>query len=121
METSGSRMGKVRVMDGKKVDQIIIRKGTPGVLLFVPKEDRFAISFDETGADKYLMFGPNKKLNGHYALLASDWDKRTGTISYGGETYYTRSNSGLARLLIDLKAVRQIERKSRVAKGRTVN
>lgn len=113
--------GKVRVVDGKQVDEVIIPKGTPGVLLFIPKEDRFAISFDESGEEKYLMFGPNRKLNNHYALLASDWDRRTGTITYGGEKYYTRSNSGLAKLMIDLKAVKRIERKSSVAKGRTVN
>lgn len=112
--------GKVRVVDGKKVEEVVIRKGTPGVLLFVPKVDRFAISFEDGRKEKYLMFGPNKKLNNHYALLASDWEKRVGTVNYGGEKFYTTGASGMARLMIDLKAVKKIERRSYVAKGRNV-
>ena len=112
--------GKVRVVDGKKIDEVVIRKGTPGVLMFMPKDERFAISFDESGENKYLMFGPNAKMSNHYALLASDWSKRQGSVNYGGQKYYTSSSSGLAKLMIDLKAIRKTERRSQVAKGRTV-
>ena len=112
--------GKVRVVDGRKVDEIVIPRGTPGVLLFIPKEDRFAVSFEERGTDKYLMFGPNKKLNNQYAMLATDWDRRSGTVNYGGKKYHTSGGSGLARLMIDLRAIKKIDRRSYVAKGRSV-
>lgn len=112
--------GKVRVVDGRKVEEIVIPRGTPGVLLFIPKEDRFAVSFEEGRGQKYLMFGPNAKMKNQYALLASDWERRSGTVNYGGKKYYTSGSSGMARLMIDLKAIKKIERRSYVAKGRSV-
>ena len=55
--------GKIRIKEGKKIEKIVIKRGTPGVLVFIPKKNRFAISFDQD-ENKYLMFGPSRKANG---------------------------------------------------------
>jgi hypothetical protein len=52
--------GKIKIEDGRKIEEVVIRKGTPGAFLFSPKRDRFAIGFED-GNDRYLMFGPSPK------------------------------------------------------------
>ena len=111
--------GKIRVTEGKKVEEIVIKRGTPGTLLFIPKKNRFAISFDQDD-NKYLMFGPNKQANGRFVLLAQDWDREIGTMSYNNETYYTSSESALAHLLVDIKAAAKIRYSKEQATGRTL-
>lgn len=111
--------GKIKIRDNQKVDEVIIKKGTPGVVVFSPKDDRIAISFDED-SDKYLMFGPNEKASGRYVLLAKKWKRRGGTISYGGEEYRTGSDSAYAALLVDISKANKVSRSSEVADGRRV-
>jgi len=115
----GISEGKIIIRDGRKLEEIIFKKGTPGLMLFSPKENRFAISFDEN--DKYLMFGPNEKVGGRFVLLAKDWKKRTGKVTYGGETFYTSSASAFSALLVDLDNVGRTNYKVKKVKGRTVN
>ncbi len=112
--------GEIKMVDGKKVEEIVIRKGTPGVFIFSPKEDRFAVSF-EGSDDRYLMFGPNPKASDRFVLLASNWNRSKGQVTYDGKRYYTPSRSAYATLLVDLKRVRKISVKSRTAKGRKVS
>ena len=45
--------GEIKIVDGQKVEEIFFRKGTPGVLLFKPKEKRFAVSFEENGEESF--------------------------------------------------------------------
>lgn len=111
--------GKIRVIDGSKVEEVVFAKGTPGIVVFKPKSDKIAVSF-ESGEDKYLMFGPNKKRGGKYMLLAKDWTKNAGAISYNDKTYRTSSESSYASLLVDVKKAEKTSFKSRKAKGRTV-
>ena len=113
--------GKIRMIDGREVEEIVFRKGTPGVLMFTPKTDRFAISFEDSGEERYLMFGPNPKAGDRYVLLAKDWDRRTGDISYDGKTYKTSSESAFAHLMIDMKRIQKLDRESRTVKGRTIS
>ena len=112
--------GKIRVKEGKEVEQIVIKRGTPGTLLFIPKKNRFAVSFDQD-ENKYLMFGPNKKANGRFVLLAQDWDRQVGTMNYNNEMYYTSSESALAHLLVDIKAAAKIKYTREQATGRTID
>lgn len=114
--------GDIKIVSGSKVEEIVIRQGTPGVLAFMPKEKRFAVSF-EGGEDegRYLMFGPNPKKGNRYVLLASEWKRRGGEVSYNGQKYYTTSASAYASLLVNLKKVRRVSVKSRTARGRKVD
>jgi len=118
---SAIKDGKVRVVDGRDIEEVRFPKGTPGVLMFIPKTNRFAISFEEGGDSKYLMFGPNQRYSGKYMMLAADWEKNFGTVSYNERVYRTDTESAYSALLIDLKAIRKTTVKSKTAKGRTVN
>ncbi|MBI5916510.1 MAG: hypothetical protein HY842_14125, partial [Bacteroidetes bacterium] len=73
--------GKIKIEDGRQIEEVVIRKGTPGAFLFSPKDERFAIGFEE-GSERYLIFGPSPKYSDRFVLLASDWDKRTGSVTY---------------------------------------
>ena len=112
--------GKVRVVDGREIEEVIIKKGTPGVVVFSPKENRFAVSFNEED-EAYLMFGPNEKANGRYVLLAKEWKNRRGKVTYNGRIYNTDLNSAYSTLLFDIKAARKRNYNSTVVSGRRVD
>lgn len=111
--------GKIRIKEGQRIEEVVIKEGTPGVLLFMPKEERLAISF-ENGKDKFLMFGPHPKWDGRYMLLGSEWDKYAGKVTYQGKTYNTSSKSAYAGLLVDLDKVQQVTRERHTAAGRKI-
>ena len=89
------------------------------MLSFSPKENRFAINFDDD--DRFLMFGPNQKAGGRFVLLAKDWNRSAGTITYGGESYRTSNASAFASLLVDLDNVGRTSYNSEKADGRKIN
>jgi len=113
--------GRIKINSKRKVDQVIIKAGTPGVFEFSPKAQRYAISFDDSGA--YLMFGPGKKTRGRYTLRAKEWKQRGqgGIVTYNGVEYHTGTNSAYASLMVDLKKARKSVVKTNKAKGRKVN
>lgn len=111
--------GKIRVEDNRRVEKVVFKKGTPGVLLFTPKDNRFAISFDNT--DAYLVFGPSNKQGGRYTLRAKDWDRRSGRVTYNGAKYFTSSSSAYASLMVDIKKARKTEFKNKRVEGRRVD
>ena len=111
--------GKIRIINGRRVQQIIIRSHTPGVLVLMPKEDRFAISF-ESDDDAYLMFGPNPKYHERFALLAQDWEKEGGKVHYKGQLYDVDNSSAFAALMVDLRREGQSQYETRRVQGRTV-
>jgi len=111
--------GQIRVESDRKVEEVIIKRGTPGVFIQSPKQDRFAISFDD-GSGQFLMFGPNKKASGRYVLLAKDWSRNSGQVTYGGEVYETNSSSAYAALMVDIKRAGKTKYKSKTAGGKRV-
>ncbi|NUO00978.1 MAG: hypothetical protein HUU01_10230 [Saprospiraceae bacterium] len=113
--------GKVRVVNGRQVEEIVIRRGTPGILLFKPKENRFAVSFEDGGESRYLVFGPNPKASDRYVLLASEWRKRTGTVTYDGRKFDVDADDAFATLMLDMKKFNKLSVESRTAGGRKIN
>lgn len=111
--------GKIKIEDGRQIEEVVIRKGTPGAYLFSPKEDRFAIGFEES-SERYLIFGPSPKYSDRFVLLASDWDRRSGNVSYDNKTWRVSSDDAYAALLVDLRKINKVDVNSRVAKGRKV-
>jgi hypothetical protein len=67
------------------------------------------------------MFGPNEKNDGRFALLAKDWEKQIGTVTYNGESYTVRNTSAFSTLLVDLKKVVNNKSKYKSEKGRRVD
>jgi len=115
------RGGEIKIVDGRQVEEILIPRGTPGVLLFQPKSQRFAIGFESNSDTRFLMFGPNEKVGGRYVLLASEWKRRQGRVTYEGETYWVDGTEAIASLMVDLKRISKTNVKSRVASGRTLD
>jgi hypothetical protein len=111
--------GKIRIIDGVEVEEIIFKKGTPGVFVFSPKANRFGISFEEDD-DSFLMFGPNPKQGGKYVLLAKEWQKERGKVTYKGKVYETARYSSFATLMVDLKKAEKNRYKSKTVSGRKI-
>ena len=109
--------GKVRIVDGERIEEVVIPKGTPGVVVFNSVDQRLGISFED-GEDRYLMFGVNPNKGDKYHLLASEWKNQVGKVKYEDKEWFTNPNSGSAHLLIDLKKVYQRELNRRTAGGR---
>lgn len=112
--------GTIKIVDGRKIEEVIFKKGTPGVFVFSPKRERMAISF-EAEDDKFLMFGPNEKAGGRFVLLAKEWKKKRGKVTYAGQTWNTTSESAYSNLLVDLDKARKTRYKKTTVKGRKVN
>lgn len=112
--------GKIKMMNGKQVEEIIIREGTKGVLTEMPKENKMLVSFEVDDAH-YLSFGISPSSGDKYVLLASDWNNGMGTVHYAGETFTTDPDSKYAYLMVDLRRLQKLDVKQRFAKGRTVN
>lgn len=118
-ETSISE-GKIRIKNGRRVEQVVIKAGTPGVLVLMPKEDRFAISFEESDNEAYLMFGPNPKYYDRFALLAQDWNRTDGKVHYRDKVYDVDASSAYASLMVDLRREGENQYQTRRVEGRTV-
>lgn len=113
--------GEIKVRDGRRVEEIFIRQGTPGVFLFSPKDNRMAVSFEDGKNDRFLMFGPNPKQGNRYMLLGSEWGPRgMGKVTYDGQEYEVEGSAQLASLLVNMKRARKVEVSSRVAGGRKI-
>lgn len=113
--------GEIKIVDGKEIEEVIIREGTPGVFLFSPKTNRLAVSFDSGSDTRFLMFGPNPKVNNRFVLLGSDWDRRSGKVTYDGQSYWVDSEVAYASLMVDLKKISKTKIKSTTASGRRID
>ncbi|MFT7121684.1 MAG: hypothetical protein ACJAZ9_001870 [Neolewinella sp.] len=111
------RNGQVKMIDGRQVEQMVFKQKTPGIFVFSPKTQRMAVSF-ENNDENYLVFGPNPKAGNRYTLLASDWKRRVGSVTYAGKTWRVNAADAYASLLIPLKRLRENDVRGKVAGGR---
>lgn len=118
--STGVKDGDIIFRGGRKVQEVVIRTGTPGVLTFMPKDDRLGISFDAKNSTHYLMFGPNPKSRNRYTLLANEWKENYGVVTYGDEKWTVSAADAGATLLVNLSDKRSRSVKSKVEQGRTV-
>ena len=96
-------------------------KGTPGIFVKSPATNRLAISFEDGSDERFLMFGPNPKAGNRFVLLAKDWERDWGQVTYDGKLYRVSSRSAYASLLVDLKKIDRTIIDSRTAAGRKVS
>jgi len=118
--TSEIQHGEIKVIDGRKVEEVILPKGTPGVFVNSPAKNRLAISFEDGSDQRFLMFGPNPKAGNRFVLLAKDWERDWGQVTYDGKLYRVSSRSAYASLLVDLKKIDRTIIDTRTATGRKV-
>lgn len=109
--------GKIKMVDGKRVEQVIIKKGTPGVAVAFPDAERIAVSF-EISDQYYLTFGVNPKRGKRFYLLGKDWKGKIGKVTYDDRVFLTSPESSDVFLAIDLKRINKEDYKVRTAKGR---
>ncbi len=111
--------GKIRIENGREIEEVRFEKGTPGVVVFSPKANRLAVSF-ESSDDRYLIFGPNPKVGNRYTLRGKEWSRYQGKVTYDGRVYETSSRSAMTALLVDLKRANNTDYKSKTVGGRKV-
>lgn len=107
--------GELLVRSDRQKHEVILRRGTPGVVTQV-LGDRLVVSF-EYGEGKSLVFG-NIHFDSPYYLMAEKWERKHGEMEYAGDTYFAVPGSGSAHLLLRMKKLRQLEKKTRIATGR---
>ena len=112
--------GSIKMVKGQRVEQVKILRGTPGVFISRGKDDHFAVSFDASNEQRFLMFGPNPKRQGTYVLLASEWKDHMGKLHYADKFYWADEPSAFAALLVDLQKIRHVEVQSKTEQGRKV-
>jgi hypothetical protein len=105
-------------VDGKQVEQIIIKSGTPGVIVKAENRDTFLVSFDADGS--FLRFGVNKDYNGKYTLMAKKWEGRIGIVDYAGKEYKSTPESIYAYLSVNMEKINNTTVESKEAGGRTI-
>lgn len=111
--------GELKVVNGRDVEEVIIKSGTPGLITGKDDKGNLLVSFDADG--NALRFGINHNISGYYTLMAKDWDGRTGIVDYGNKEYKTSSGSIYAYLMISMKQVNNTPVQSREATGRSLN
>jgi hypothetical protein len=111
--------GKIKIRDGKKVEEIIIKRGTPGVVTSIPNATKLLVSFEKDD-NYYLSFGVNPEQSTRFVLLASEWSNGIGKVTYDGKNFFTSPDGAYTSLLVDLRKIQNVELNQRVAKGRKI-
>jgi len=114
--------GKVRFENGKNVEEIIIKRKTPGVFAEANTSDALMIRF-EKGEEKFLPFVASKDYSGRkniyqmgYLDRVNSGGSRMALVNYDGKKYSIVFGSSAA-LLIDKSVLVKEDRKTRVAEG----
>jgi len=109
--------GNIIINSQKFTDQVVIKKGTPGVAVKT-KDDKIAVSF-ECDNNQFLLFGASSN-DDSYKILAKEWTSTQGVISYSGKDYFLHKNNASSVLLVKLKHYNKYNRKLRKLKGRRI-
>jgi hypothetical protein len=110
--------GEIKMVDGKKVEQIVIKSGTPGIIIKAENRDTFLVSFDADGS--YLRFGVNTDYVGKYTMMAKKWEGRIGIVDYAGKEYKSTPESIYAYLSVNMEKINNTTVNSKEAGGRTI-
>jgi len=110
--------GVIKMVDGKEVEEVIIKKGTPGIVTNIADQKRMAVSF-EIDDGYYLTFGSYQNRGGRYYLMLKEFQKdRWAKVTYVNKEFYISPESLQAFLQVDMKKINKEERNQRVAEGR---
>jgi predicted aspartyl protease len=117
--------GKVRIENGKNIEEIIIPANTPGVCE-LNDEKTLKVSFD-TGDGKSIPFLVERKgdiatSGSYFKIGAKKWvrtsnGKQIGKVDYQGQIYNLVRGAN-SRLMIDKSVLNKVNRNTHVAKGR---
>lgn len=118
--------GKVKMEQGRYIEEIVIKSHTPGV--FTESNGKVLFISFEDGDNKVIPFVKIKSRSGDnppiYQVGSLEWTnkngKKVGVINYGDNKYSIVSGDK-SRLLISKDVLYKREVKSHVAKGRKIN
>ncbi len=108
--------GEIQFENGKYIEIIQIKKGTPGVCE-TANANSLDVSF-EAGENRNLKFVLNPRKN--YQISALEWKDRFGRVTYDSLTYYLKPGSEKALLKVKRDHIFKLDKKERVAPGRKV-
>lgn len=111
--------GKLKVVKGQNIEEIIIKSGTPGIVISKEENGSLLVSFDDDGS--YLRFGPNYGYGGRYTLMAKNWEGKNGLVQYGNKEYQTSAQSSFSYLMIDMSKINNTNIQSREATGKSLH
>ena len=112
--------GRVRVEDGREIEEVVFDRGTPGVVLFSPKPGNLAVGFDADSDERFLVFGASPRSGGRYVLLAKEWDRSRGKVTYGGELWNVSARNADVSLLLNLRRTGKVDRETARPSGRRI-
>ncbi len=112
--------GRVRVKDGRNVEELVFERGTPGVVLFQTDEGNLAIGFDARRDDRYLMFGPNPKRGNEYTLLGRSAGRYSASVTYDDKQWEVGVGNADVRLLFDMRSRGTTKRNRQSVGGRKI-
>ncbi len=117
--------GKVRIENGRHIEEIIIPANTPGICE-LHDQKTLRISF-ETGDGRSVPFIVEKKggvvvAGSYFRIGAREWvktgrGKRVGKVDYQGRIFNLVRGAD-SRLMIDRSMLNRVKRDTRVARGR---
>ena len=117
--------GKVRIENGKNIEEIIIPANTPGICE-LNDEKTLKVSFD-AGDGKTIPFLVERKgdvvtSGSYFKIGAKKWvrtnrGRKVGKLDYEGQVYNIVRGVE-SRLMIDKAVLNRVKRETRVAKGR---
>lgn len=109
--------GELVVSSSTTDDRLIIKKGTPGVMVN-SNGDKVQVSF-ETDA-KTLTF-ESKSKNSSFYLLADSLANGKPIAKYGDETYIISQGSGVVYLQFKMKKLKKYKSRDTFVKGRKID
>jgi hypothetical protein len=124
-EDIGVDKGRIKIENGKQIEEVIIPAYTPGVCE-LHDEKTFKISF-ETGDGKQIAFVAERRNDmvdktSAFKIGANEWittqrGNKVGKVDYDGKVY-TLVRGLDSRLMIEKSMLNNVDRDTRVAKGR---
>jgi hypothetical protein len=108
--------GEVVVSSDRNTEQVVIEKGTKGILEKL-EGNKIAIRF-EPGDGKYLYFVSNSFQGRH--VLEANWRNNVGELAYGGHKYYATASSRDAFLQFRVKKFKRDNKTKRKVGGMEV-
>lgn len=106
--------GKIVINQNNNSEKVIIKKGTPCVLVDTVSGNRYLFAFEQ--GERALVFGNETGTGGYYSLMAQNWKNNKGQLNYGGLNYYT--TDGDTYLNIKAKVLKKLDSRKRTVKGR---
>lgn len=108
--------GKIKTFSDKRVDEIVIKRKTPCLVVDTNSKGNLKVSFSENN-EKTLNFGSTPETI-RFVLFAEKWNGRVGVVNYGGEKYQVRGFGYDASLSVKMKDIRKVKKNKTKEKGR---